>query len=97
MLPQELREAVIDRAHREVGHMATWKTLRRLTEAYAWPGMRAQVRTRLAHCGVCLAHNPKHGHGPVGESPLATYPMQVIFLDLIGPLVTSPWGSHGPH
>ena len=93
VLPLQFREAVIDWAHREVGHMATWKTLRRLTEAYIWPGMRAQVKARLARCGVCLAHNPKHGHGPVGESPLATYPMQVISLDLIGVLATSTRGS----
>jgi IS1 family transposase len=39
VLPKAHQSAVIDRAHREVGHMATWKTLRRITEAYVWPGM----------------------------------------------------------
>ena len=38
MLPQQFQDAVIDRAHREVGHMATWKTVRRLTEARSWTG-----------------------------------------------------------
>ena len=33
------REKVIKRAHKEVGHMATGKTLSRLREAYVWPGI----------------------------------------------------------
>ena len=40
----EFQEAVIDRAHTEVGHMATQKTLARLQEDYVWPHMRESVR-----------------------------------------------------
>ena len=93
VLPSDHRDAVIDRAHREVGHMATWKTLRRLTEAYVWPRMRRDVPVRLNHCPVCAIHNRKPGHGPPGEMPLANYPMQIISMDLIGPLTESLAGN----
>ena len=36
VLPAAYRERVIKRAHKEVGHMATGKTLSRLREAYVW-------------------------------------------------------------
>ena len=37
VLPQPYREAVINKAHREVSHMATWNTLRRQNGAYTRP------------------------------------------------------------
>jgi hypothetical protein len=47
----------------------------------------------LTRFTVCAAHNPKHEHGPVGEGHLATYPMQLVSIDLIGPLTTTTQGS----
>ena len=39
VLPLQFQDAVIDRAHQEVGHLATHKTLASLREAYVWPHM----------------------------------------------------------
>ena len=58
VLPPEFHDADIDRAHTEVGHMATQKTLARLQEAYVWPHMRESVRARLNKCVTCAVHNP---------------------------------------
>ena len=57
VLPSAFRESVIDRAHRECGHLGHWKTLRRITEAYVWQHMRKDVRVQLLSCPVCLTHN----------------------------------------
>ena len=58
-----------------------------------WHCMQARVKQRLKNCGVCATHNRRPGHGPVGEMPLADYPMHVLYMDLIGPMMESPRGS----
>ena len=86
-------DRLIDRAHVEVGHMATEKTLERLREAYVWPGMRRVIRDRLKLCATCRAHATHRNHVPMGEMPLASYPSQIVGLDLIGPFAESPTGN----
>ena len=56
VLPAAYRERVIKIAHKEVGHMATAKTLSRLREAYVWPGMRREIDELLKLCPVCRVH-----------------------------------------
>ena len=89
VLPPQFQEAVIDRAHKEVGHLATHKTLARLREAYVWPHMHESVRTRLNKCAVCAVHYRKPDHVTMGDMPLPASPMQIVALDLIGPFVAS--------
>ena len=89
VLPPPYQEAVIDRAHNEVGHLATQKTLGRLREAYVWPHMRETVKARLNKCATCTVHNPHKDHVAMGDMPLPASPMQVVALDLIGPFVAS--------
>ena len=89
VLPPQFQGAVIDRAHREVGHMATQKTLSRLREAYVWPHMRESIRSRLNKCATCAVHYRKQDHVAMGDMPLPVSPMQIVALDLIGPFVAS--------
>ena len=93
VLPPTFRDTVIDKAHKEVGHMAAWKTRHRLMEAYVWKGIYRDVRDRLRKCPVCLVHGKRVDHVPMGEMPVADYPMQIIGMDLIGPFVASPSGN----
>ena len=89
VLPKEHRAVVIRRSHKEVGHMATQKTLDRVREAYVWPGMRGDIKDVLERCEVCQVHRRKVDQVPMGEMPVATYPMQILGCDLIGPLPPS--------
>ena len=89
VLPTKYQEAVIDRAHEEVGHMATQKTLARLREAYVWPHMRESIKARLNKCAKCIVHHRKQEHVAMGDMPLPATPMQIVALDLIGPFVAS--------
>ena len=89
VLPKKFQEAVIDRAHAEVGHMATHKTLCRLREAYVWPHMRESIKARLAKCATCAVHYKRQEHVAMGDMPLPASPIQVVAMDLIGPFVAS--------
>ena len=93
VLPKAYREAVIERAHKECGHMAVWKTVRRVTEAYVWVGLRRDVRAQLRKCTVCLMHNQHPARHAMGEMPIASFPFQICSMDLIGPLNISPRGN----
>ena len=93
VLPTVYRDAVIDRAHRGCGHLGHWKTMHRIKEAYVWKSMRKDVRTQLRNCVICLTHNRHPQREGVGESPTASYPCQIISMELIGPLMESPNGS----
>ena len=89
ILPKHFQDAVIDRAHLEVGHMATHKTLCRLREAYVWPRMRESIKARLAKCATCAVHYKRQDHVAMGDMPLPASPIQVVAMDLIGPFVAS--------
>ena len=89
VLPPQFQQAVIDRAHKEVGHMATQKTLARLREAYVWPHMRESIKARISQCPVCTVHQRRQDHVPMGDMPIPASPMQIVAMDIIGPFVAS--------
>ena len=93
VLPQEFRDDVIDRCHRDVGHMSTAKTLHRVREAYAWLGMRKDIAERLKLCATCAVNQRRKERDPMSDMPLPAYPMQVVGMDLIGPFVPSNQGN----
>ena len=93
MLPTRFRERVITRAHEEVGHMSTQKTLDRVRESYVWPTMRKTIAEQLKLCPVCRVHHRQPVHVPMGEMPLPASPMQLVSMDLIGAFPVSPNGN----
>ena len=93
VLPKTFRAAVIDRTHKELGHVALWKCLERLTEVYVWKGLRKDVQQHLNKCATCLVNNPKHQRFPMGEMPIAQAPLNFVSIDITGPFVTSPNGN----
>ena len=67
--------------------------MHRLAEAYVWPGMQRSIRARLRTCPVCMVPTRQAERVPMGEMPLASYPLQIVGADLIGPLSQSSKGS----
>jgi len=92
VLPPPFRTPIINRVHREVGHLGAMKTLRRVTEAYVWPGMDTEVRRTVRACPTCTVHISRRTRVPMGEMPLPQYPGQFVSADLMGPLVESNQG-----
>ena len=44
---------------------------------------------QLRHCAVCMTHNRHFQRHTMGEMPIASYPIQIVAVYLIGPLVES--------
>ena len=93
VLPEKYRKKVIQRAHTEVGHMATLKTLNRIREAYFWPAMRKHVRAELLRCPTCIVNSRQRDKPVMGTMPMPVTPMQMISMDLVGPFVPSSKGN----
>ena len=73
--------------------MSTAKTVRRLTEAYAWPGMKKDVRNRLKLCATCLLYHQRPIHVAMQEVEIPKTPMTTIAMDFIGPFSEDPFGN----
>ena len=93
VLPPKFRPQVVQQAHKDVGHMSTIKTMHKLQDAFVWPGMKKDLTEFIAKCPLCIAHSKHTVHAPMGEMPLATAPMQMVAMDLVGPLPMSPTGN----
>ena len=93
VLPPKFRPAVIEKSHLDVGHMAMIKTMRKLQDAFVWRGMKRDILDYIAKCPTCIAHSKHKVHAPMGEMPIATAPMQMVAMDLVGPLPMSPSGN----
>ena len=93
VLPPKYQENVINRAHKEIGHMAFLKTLDRIREAYYWPGMRKQIRVNLSKCTICIAHSKRRDKTTMGDMPTPVSPLQMVSLDLVGPFIPSKNGN----
>ena len=74
---------VIHSTHESTGHAGLAKLLHGIQEHYVWPGMRKKVQKALDTCGICWVNNAKQEHVHMGEMPIATYPGQIVGIDLI--------------
>eukprot|EP00918_Siedleckia_nematoides_P102855 GHVU01224582.1.p1 GENE.GHVU01224582.1~~GHVU01224582.1.p1 ORF type:complete len:1078 (+),score=119.63 GHVU01224582.1:223-3456(+) len=86
--PPEEREAILVANHYSPwgGHPGVSRSLRRLSERYFWPSMRADVKALCASCMTCRrrAKTPKpsaqSGHLKKAE------PFELVALDIVGPI-----------
>lgn len=92
--PKDQREEMVLNAHR-MGHQGREATLNRLKqmEVY-WPGITGAVEFATQNCRVCLSTERSTGT-TVRATPgtiKVTDPFEVVGLDLVGPLTTTPDG-----
>ncbi len=73
--------------------MAVQKMLQQVAEAYVWEGMRRTIKDRLAQCPTCRLRDRHEVRVPMGDMPYANYPMQIIGMDISGPVRESPQGN----
>ena len=93
VLPEQFREQVIRRCHKDVGHQSLFKTMSRVQESYVWTGMKRDIRNFIAKCGLCQVHTKRAEQVPMGEMPIANAPNQIVGMDLIGELVPSKYSG----
>lgn len=93
VVPESKRQDALVECHNAptAGHMGIKKTKSRLAQRYFWPGMAGDVEKYVKNCSVCREsksqNTPKQGL--MGKYKSATRPMQMIAIDIVGPLTRS--------
>lgn len=96
ILPSELRQEVMKEIHSGVisGHLGEQKMLNQLQERFYWPLMAEDVKLWCQTCPECAT---KKSPIPNSRAPMQTihagYPMQVVAVDITGPLPESEAGN----
>ena len=93
VLPEQYRERVAKRCHREVGHQSVEKTLRRARELYTWRGQRPTVKYVCRHCPICQSNSDRVERPPPTGMPTANYPGEIVGIDTVGPLTVGEDGN----
>lgn len=93
---QDDRKRVLKENHFDptAAHLGVFKTHRRLALTYYWPGMYKDVVEYVKACDTCAAykHSQKSTPGLMGKPKVCHRPMQVVSIDLVGPLPRSKSG-----
>jgi len=85
---QEIHAGVIS------GHLGEQKTLEQLKERFYWPSMSEDVKHWCQTCSVCATKKSATPNSRAPMQPIrAGYPMQVIAVDITGPLPESEAGN----
>ena len=91
-----LRDEVLHELHAGAleGHLGEEKTLHKVKECFYWPGMQRSDTLWCHTCEVCQTRMsaPQKNHAPLGTIK-AGYPMQVVAVDIMGPLPESEAGN----
>lgn len=91
--PAPMRSLAIEKTHTQ-HHAGINKTYKRLRLQWYWPGMSGDVRRMVKTCEVCqAAKNSNHKTTENKQRLFAGRPWQVISIDLVGPLTTTPRGN----
>uniref|UniRef100_A0A1X7UKX1 Integrase catalytic domain-containing protein n=1 Tax=Amphimedon queenslandica TaxID=400682 RepID=A0A1X7UKX1_AMPQE len=94
-LPSSLQSKVLEHVHGGSvgGHLGQSKTLEKLKSRFYWPGHYNDVMMWCSTCSVCLT---RISPAPKPKAPLTSItvgnPMQLVAVDLVGPL---PWSATG--
>ena len=92
MVPQTARKEVLSALHSGIagGHFGEDKTLGKLKERFYWPGHTEDVRSWCQTCSICAARkSPAPRNKAKLESIHPGYPLQLVAMDLLGPLPES--------
>ena len=96
VVPCPLRDEVLHELHAGAleGHLGEDKTLNKVKERFYWPGMQHDVRNWCRTCEACQTRKsaPKKNHAPL-QTIKAGFPMQVVAVDIMGPLPESETGN----
>ena len=97
VVPNSTRDTVLEESHagKLGGHLGENRTLGRIREKLFWPGYAEQVRQWCRTCVRCATRKnpPKTRHGAL-QSVRTGYPVQMVAVDIMGPLPPSKYGNH---
>ena len=91
-----MQSEVFEKAHcgEFGGHLGEIKTQSRIKERFYWPGYSQSVRKWCQSCQHCAARkNPSQQQRGALQSIKSGYPIQIVALDIMGPLPKSNQGN----
>lgn len=93
MIPQSMNQSIIEETHDKFGHMGTYKVYQLLRTQYKMNNMYRTIKRTIKACDVCQKAkcSNQSARGPT-ISILPERPLQIVSLDLMGPL---PRGQRG--
>lgn len=93
VVPHELRQKILSNEHESsrACHPGVFKTYKRIQLRYYWPKLYKDVKQFVNNCMVCKAHKicTAAPNGVSSNPKKVTRPMQMLSLDLVGPLPRS--------
>ena len=98
VVPLKLRRENLDLAHSKwfSGHLAIFKTHRRILELFRWPGFSENVVNFISNCEICVEVKPQHRNP--GRKGIRGFPYTLMELVSIDFLVELPaMARHNRH
>ena len=96
VVPHSCRQELLRQMHASpaAGHFGRDRTLRRMRNAYYWPGMSSDVDLYCRACVECEISKPpkRYARAPLGTIK-ASFPFDVVAMDIMGPLPLSAKGN----
>ena len=93
---RSMRKEVLQELHAGAleGHLGEEKTLLKVKERFYWPGMQGDVQDWCRTCATCTTRKtaPTKNRAPL-QTIKTEYPMQVVSVDILGPLLESDAGN----
>ncbi len=85
MVPKTLQQEVIrlHHDHPTAGHFGTFKTLKRLQQAYTWNGMATMVEQYVKGCVPCQRNNRKELSQAPPKPVIPSGPFDIVSLDCL--------------
>ena len=90
VLPRSLTAQVLKMAHDYLGHNGTHRTYTLTKRLYYWKGLKPCVTKHIQRCYQCQRRNNEMVKYTTLHFDVATFPMQFIFMDLIGEFILLP-------
>lgn len=98
VVPEEKRKEILVNQHESdlACHPGVFRTYKKVQLRYYWPNLYQNVKSFVNNCSVCKAHKISTSP-PLGLSTnhkVVTKPMQMLSVDLVGPLPRSYSGHN---
>jgi len=77
------------------GHLGINKTIKRIKKQFYWKGMKDDVKAYIKSCESCQRNKitNKHVQQPMIITTTSSRPFEKVFLDIVGPLITTLSGN----
>ena len=96
VVPAPMRSSILHQLHEAPagGHLGEDKTLHKLRERFYWPGHQKDVKIWCRTCKDCAARKTPVPKRKASLTPIKVgYPLQMIGIDFLGPLVETDAGN----